>query len=70
MISKIEDTMAREPYSGVKVLVVGAGLGGLFAAGELYRKGHDVEIIEAGPDADGLGSSLFSAPIWLERASG
>ena len=62
MISKIEDVMPRELPSGIKVLVVGAGLGGLFAAGELYRKGHDVEIIEAGPDEDGLGS-LFSTYV-------
>ena len=59
MISKIEDVMPRDLPSGIKVLVVGAGLGGLFTAGELYRKGHDVEVIEAGPDEDGLGS-LFS----------
>jgi glutamate synthase (NADPH/NADH) small chain len=35
------------PRSGFKVAVVGAGPGGLTAAGELARMGHDVTIFEA-----------------------
>ena len=46
----------RYPASGIRVLVVGAGLGGLFAAIELYRKGHDVEVVEAREAIDELGS--------------
>ena len=48
--------MIREPPSGVDVLVVGGGLGGLFAAIELYRQGSNVRIIEAKPRLEGLGS--------------
>ena len=33
--------------SGIDVLVVGTGIGGLFAAIELHRKGHSVKIVEA-----------------------
>ncbi|KAH8879261.1 putative monooxygenase [Thozetella sp. PMI_491] len=36
----------RYPPSGIAVLVVGAGPGGLFAALECWRKGHEVRIIE------------------------
>jgi 2-polyprenyl-6-methoxyphenol hydroxylase-like FAD-dependent oxidoreductase len=48
--------MKREVLSGIDVLVVGAGLGGLFAAVELYRQGHNVRVIEAKPGLEGLGS--------------
>ena len=47
--------MAREPLSGIDVLVVGAGLGGLFAAVELYRQGHNVRMIESKPKIEGFG---------------
>ncbi len=40
--------------SGKKVLVVGAGPSGLSAAYHLARKGHQVEIQEAGPLAGGM----------------
>ncbi|KAK3707169.1 hypothetical protein LTR37_012338 [Vermiconidia calcicola] len=33
--------------SGIKVLIVGAGFGGLCAAIECHRQGHDVEILES-----------------------
>lgn len=32
----------RQPKTGVKVLIVGAGLAGLMTALECWRKGHDV----------------------------
>lgn len=50
------DEIKREAPSGIDVLVVGAGLGGLFAAIELYRQGHDVRIIESKPRLEALGS--------------
>lgn len=36
----------RSPLSGISILIVGAGVGGLLAALECWRKGHEVQIIE------------------------
>ena len=47
--------MERESRSGIEVLVVGCGLGGLFAAIELCRQGHSVRIIELKSKIEGLG---------------
>jgi 2-polyprenyl-6-methoxyphenol hydroxylase-like FAD-dependent oxidoreductase len=44
--------------SGIDVLVVGAGIGGLSAAIELWRKGHDVRVIEAKDGIADLGLLL------------
>ena len=49
--------IARESLSGIDVLVVGAGLGGLFTAVELYRQGHNVKMIESKPKIEGFGLS-------------
>lgn len=35
-----------DPPSGINVLIVGAGVGGLVAALECHRKGHNVRIWE------------------------
>lgn len=43
-----------ETISGKRVLVVGAGPSGLSAAYHLARRGHDVEIHEAGPLSGGM----------------
>lgn len=43
--------------TGVKVIVVGAGFGGLSAAIECIRKGHNVEVFEAAPEFILLGNS-------------
>jgi hypothetical protein len=40
------DSQAR-PKTGIKVIIVGAGFGGLCAAIECHRSGHDVEIYES-----------------------
>jgi heterodisulfide reductase subunit A-like polyferredoxin len=42
-------SVQRYPLTGINVLVVGAGVGGLTAALECYRKGHNVRIIEREP---------------------
>lgn len=39
-------SMKRYPPSGISVLVVGGGIGGLTCAIEAYRKGHDVRLVE------------------------
>ena len=47
--------MHREPLSDISVLVVGAGLAGLYASIELHRQGHSVTVVEARPELDSLG---------------
>jgi 2-polyprenyl-6-methoxyphenol hydroxylase-like FAD-dependent oxidoreductase len=44
--------------SGIKVLVVGAGFGGLTAAIECQRQGHHVEIYESFPELKILGDII------------
>jgi len=48
--------------SGVKVLIVGGGIGGLFCAVEMYRQGHNVRVLESKKDVDAIGSFIRSAP--------
>jgi len=38
--------MKREPRTGIDILVVGGGIGGLTFAIEAHRKGHDVRVLE------------------------
>lgn len=47
------------PRSGIKVLIVGTGFGGLTAALECYRKGHDVRILERNKTTDTSGDMYF-----------
>ncbi len=44
--------------TGIKVVVVGAGFGGLTAAIECHRQGHDVEIYENFPELKVLGDII------------
>ncbi|KAK8217242.1 hypothetical protein M8818_001495 [Zalaria obscura] len=48
----------RAPPSGIKVIVVGAGFGGLTAAIECHRQGHDVEIYESFKELKALGDII------------
>ncbi len=50
------------PASGRRVLVVGAGPSGLSAAYHLARRGHTVEVREAGPVAGGM--MVFGIPAY------
>ncbi|KAH8162143.1 hypothetical protein CIB48_g6104 [Xylaria polymorpha] len=43
---EIVDGIHRHPRTGIKVIISGGGIGGLFAALECWRKGNDVEILE------------------------
>lgn len=46
MENTIVDGVLRYPSTGIKALVVGAGVAGLMTALECWRKGIDVEVIE------------------------
>lgn len=54
------------PPTGLEVIVIGAGFGGLTAAIECARKGHKVQILERSPKWSQLGDiisiSTFSLP--------
>ncbi|KUI57777.1 6-hydroxynicotinate 3-monooxygenase [Cytospora mali] len=46
------------PKTGIKVVVVGAGFGGLTAAIECHRQGHDVEVYESFSELKSLGDII------------
>ena len=48
--------LKRSPSTGIDVLVAGGGLGGMFAAINCYRKGHNVKILESAKGYDNNGS--------------
>jgi NADPH-dependent 2,4-dienoyl-CoA reductase/sulfur reductase-like enzyme len=48
--------MERFPLTGINVLIVGGGLGGMSAAIESYRKGHNVLVLEKRKDFDTFGT--------------
>lgn len=41
-----EDGVYIYPATGINILIVGAGVGGLVTALECHRKGHNVRILE------------------------
>jgi len=41
-----EDGVYIYPATGISILIVGAGVGGLVTALECHRKGHNVRILE------------------------
>lgn len=47
--------MNRYPPSGLSILIVGGGIGGLTFAIEAYRKGHEVRVLEKRPGFEGYG---------------
>lgn len=48
----------RLPPSGIKIIIVGAGFGGLTAAIECHRKGHDVTVFEKVAELKPLGDII------------
>jgi 2-polyprenyl-6-methoxyphenol hydroxylase-like FAD-dependent oxidoreductase len=53
------DTVAEPQSSGIHVIVVGLGIGGLAAAIECHRKGHAVTIIEKASSPRAQGKSIL-----------
>jgi NADPH-dependent 2,4-dienoyl-CoA reductase/sulfur reductase-like enzyme len=47
--------------TGIKVIIVGAGLGGLACAIECRRKGHDVIVFENAPEIMRIGDTLVAS---------
>ncbi|RDW57041.1 hypothetical protein BP6252_13913 [Coleophoma cylindrospora] len=63
-------SVQRYPLTGIEVLVVGGGVGGLTAALECYRKGHSVRIFERESNASTAGDMFsigLSARRWLNH---
>ncbi|KAI1623917.1 hypothetical protein EDD37DRAFT_658281 [Exophiala viscosa] len=54
--------MSRASPTGIKVIVIGAGFGGLAAAIECIRQGHEVEIFEQAPEFLPLGDLIVLTP--------
>jgi len=52
------DSVSSKIRTGIKVIVVGAGFGGLTAAIECFHQGHDVEIYESFPELKTLGDII------------
>ncbi|KAJ9303743.1 hypothetical protein DTO217A2_6755 [Paecilomyces variotii] len=53
---------SRNPPTGIKVVIVGAGFAGLTAAIECDRKGHDVVLLESFPELKILGDIISFGP--------
>ena len=61
------DGVHRMPSTGISILIVGGGIGGLNMALESWRQGHDVRVLEKAPSLDPIGES--SAPIPAQGTS-
>lgn len=62
---EVNDGVRRYPRTGIKVVVSGAGIGGMFAALECWRKGNDVEILEQNDALSTIGDFLAIGPSAL-----
>ena len=55
MTEAIVDGVRRYPANGVRIIVVGAGNGGLQAALECWRKGCEIEVLERAAKISAIG---------------
>ncbi|KAI0873009.1 FAD/NAD(P)-binding domain-containing protein [Hypoxylon argillaceum] len=62
---EVNDGVRRYPRTGIKVVISGAGIGGMFAALECWRKGNDVEILEQNDALSTIGDFLAIGPSAL-----
>lgn len=51
----VRDGVHRLPSTGITILIVGAGVGGLMTACEAWRQGHDVRVLERSPSISAIG---------------
>jgi 2-polyprenyl-6-methoxyphenol hydroxylase-like FAD-dependent oxidoreductase len=58
MTAEAAPPTATKPKTGIKIVIVGAGFGGLTAAIECHLQGHDVIILEAFPALKPLGDII------------
>jgi 2-polyprenyl-6-methoxyphenol hydroxylase-like FAD-dependent oxidoreductase len=63
--SNVVDGVVRYPPTGIKVIIVGAGLAGLCMGIESWRKGHDVEIIERSTSIVPTGMAAFPLKLYI-----
>ncbi|CAI7586740.1 unnamed protein product [Penicillium glandicola] len=68
-LAEEEIRMDRDPSTNISILIVGAGLAGLAAAIECYRKGHNVRIVERNPKFEELGDFIAIGPSALRTPS-
>lgn len=52
------DGVERYPDTGIQVIVVGGGIGGLTAALECWRKGMGVRVLESSPVPSSIGKNI------------
>jgi 2-polyprenyl-6-methoxyphenol hydroxylase-like FAD-dependent oxidoreductase len=57
-MSTPSNTSTTNPSTGIRVIVIGAGFGGLTAAIECYQRGHSVTLLEAFPELKPLGDII------------
>lgn len=67
-VAGMASKLKRYPETGISVLIVGSGIGGLMTALECWRKGHSVKILErsAGPVYTGELQKCFVTTTGLE----
>ncbi|KAI1764588.1 FAD/NAD(P)-binding domain-containing protein [Hypoxylon sp. FL1150] len=61
----VVDGVHRLGPTGISILIVGAGVGGMMTALESWRQGHDVRILERNPKLDTIGDCFsILPPAW------
>nr|ANM86353.1 putative 6-hydroxynicotinate 3-monooxygenase [Cladonia uncialis subsp. uncialis]AUW31216.1 putative monooxygenase [Cladonia uncialis subsp. uncialis] len=63
--TNMASTLKRYPETGISVLIVGSGIGGLMSALECWRKGHSVQICERSSGPVYTGDNLTIQPSAL-----